>query len=205
VCERIPHTCSVMQAAYSILHNMLSTSSTFDAASRNLDFINYSIFAGPPRPDNPNNRFPPSLHICYQVVGVKDVSEFLVHMCPNGCGHWWPQFVPAKEHNDCQGCGDCQCPNCNAFRFVQHRGVFDAAFPIFYFPDVFVQFFLNRQWYDAVNEARKAKKAPWFSSAEYKRLEEFFTKIGMTSEVCPPSGGLLHCCESSTMAHKAVH
>jgi hypothetical protein len=146
ICELIPHSCTVMQAAYSILHNMISTSSTFDAASRNLDFIAYSVFAGTPRPDNPHNRFPPSLHVCYQVVGVKDISEFVVHMCPKGCMHWWTQHVHASEHKGCQGCGTCRCPHCHSSRFHQVRGMWLPAHPVYYFPDAFEQFFLNRHW-----------------------------------------------------------
>jgi hypothetical protein len=195
VCELIPHSCTVMQAAYSILHNMISTSSTFDAASRNLDFIVYSVFAGTPSPDNPHNRFPPSLHICYQIVGVKEISDFVVHMCPKGCMHWWTHFVHASEHKGCQGCPTCRCPHCHGSRFHQVRGTWLPAHPVYYFPDVFEQFFLNRHWYDEVKAARQAKSAPWYKSPEYCRLEKFFEDRGIRHEVrlISLAAAALHC------------
>jgi hypothetical protein len=203
ICELIPGTCTVMQAAYSILHNMISTSSTFDAASRNLDFINYTIFAGPPRPDNPNNRFPPSLHVCYQIVGVKDVSDFAVHMCPNGCMHWWSTFVTPSDHKGCQGCSTCRCPHCNCPRYHLVKGQWRAMYPVYFFPDVFQQFFSNKHWYDAVAAARAAKAAPWYSTPEYQRLEQFFTDNGVTLEVRP--GTSRHCSLVSCTAEHTRH
>jgi hypothetical protein len=191
VCEKLApdSQCSVLQAAFSILHNMTTTGSTFDAAARHLDFINYTLLSSRPSPSNPHNRMPPSLHICQEIVGVSDISEFEVHMCPSitGCLHWWVQDEsvqnPTTHMAHCAGCSKCSCPKCGLKRFELVNGKAQPKAPVYFFPDVFQQFFYDRRWYEAIMRACQDRKAPWYSSPEFKRLEAFFRLHGLESKV----------------------
>lgn len=191
VCEKLPlgAACTVRQAAFHILHNMTTKSSTFSAAMDTLDFVCYALFDGDPRPDNPNNRMPPSVHVCCVVLGVRDISEFEVHMCPapEGCLHWFTKPAPvniAQHAAQCNGCDACRCPEpgCGASRFCKDGGKFVPAAPVYFFHDVFQQYFLNRVWYDRVQAARCAKTAPFYSSTEYKRVRDHLIARGFVEE-----------------------
>ena len=181
VCELLAPECqcTVRQAAFSIMHNMSKTSSTFDSASRGLDFVNYQLLGGSASPSNPNNRLPPSLHVCQQILGVLDISDYEVHMCPfnHGCLHWWTPTAhrvpdPAAHSTSCEGCKLCRCPSCNTPRYETANGRVRACLPVYFFPDVLQQFFYSRAWYLAVYAARQAQDAPWYQTREHTRLKD---------------------------------
>jgi hypothetical protein len=76
---------TVRQAAACIVHTITTTSCTFEAAVKIINSVGYGLLPRVPSPDNAENRFTPSLYVCYQVLQVPSVSEYEVHLCPSGC------------------------------------------------------------------------------------------------------------------------
>ena len=181
VCELLASECqcTVRQAAFSIMHNMSKTSSTFDSASRSLDFVNCQLLGFSASPANSNNRLPPSRHVCQQIMGVQDISKYEVRVCPShrGCLHWWTPTAhhvpdPSAHATSCKGCKLCRCSSCNTARYETANGRVRACLPVNLFPDVLQLFFYSREWYLVVNAARKAQDAPWYKTREHKRLKD---------------------------------
>ena len=137
------------------------------------------LLGGSASPANPNNRLPPSLHVCQQILGVQDISKYEVHVCPSnhGCLHWWTPTAhhvpdPDAHATSCNGCKLCRCPSCNTARYETANDRVRACLPVYFFPDVLQQFFYSREWYLAVNAARQTQDAPWYKTREHQRLKD---------------------------------
>jgi hypothetical protein len=85
VCELVTGSMTVREAAFSVLHLLHTTSCTFSSATKWLALTSWMIFNGHSAPDNPSNRFPPSLYVCNLVAGTPDLAKFEHHLCPEGC------------------------------------------------------------------------------------------------------------------------
>jgi hypothetical protein len=64
---------TVLKAAACVLHTIQGNSCTFEAATKQMDTVCYSLLQGDPSPDNPNNRYPLSMHVCSAVCWVCQV------------------------------------------------------------------------------------------------------------------------------------
>jgi hypothetical protein len=138
VCEDLPGL-TVRQAAFSILHTVHTQHTTFKSAQQMIHLACFGLLKskGCPSPTNPKNMFPTSLVICYKVTGVREISDFEIHLCPSDadCTHAFRAKVddPEDHLRGCKGCCDCQCPVCGTYRFVQEKGLLLPGFMLYFF------------------------------------------------------------------------
>jgi hypothetical protein len=98
----------------------------------------------PPDPAGFRNCWPPSLECCEAVLKKPDLDRYLIHVCPNGCEHWWTHMPDYKRHfKDCQGCSQCRCPHCDGHRFVHDRHGLRGGARCWFFHDAFQQMMLD--------------------------------------------------------------
>lgn len=146
---------------------------------------------GKPDPAGFRNCYPPSIAACEAILGVPNLSRYLIHVCPTGCEHWWTFMPKASEHfKDCHGCPECRCPHCGAARFVHHkkRGVTGQSM-CWLFCDAFQTMMLEPDIAEAVLKGQAARNDQTVpnthphkpSLAKYKeggRLQEELPKSG---------------------------
>lgn len=117
---------------------------------------------GEPDPAGSSNCYPPSIDACEAILGVGDLSKYLIHLCPTGCEHWWT-FMPdyGSHYQRCYGCDLCKCLHCGANRFRQDskRGIRGAAM-CWLFADVFQTMVLDAELAAAVLQGRAARNDP---------------------------------------------
>jgi hypothetical protein len=150
------------------------------------------MLPGVSSPDNAENRFPPSLYACYQVLQVPSISKYEVHLCPSGCFfpfEPFPDNVDVSAHlQSCTGCMLCCCPCCSAarFRFERSRATPNAMCYLFH--DVLQQAALTEDWFTRVSCARAKRLSPWYHSSEGQKCLKHLEEHGypMASVRCPP-------------------
>jgi hypothetical protein len=99
---------------------------------------------GPPDPTGFRNCWPPSLEICEAVLKKPDLDRYLIHVCPNGCEHWWTRMPDFKRHfKECQGCAQCRCPHCDGHRFLHDKHGLRGRASCWLFHDAFQQMMLD--------------------------------------------------------------
>lgn len=114
---------------------------------------NSRMFGGSASPDNPLNRYPPSLFICRKVLGIDSLDAYERHLCPCGCDYQYPnQRRPEwKEHARLRRCGEdcplCRCPKCGAWRFIElDGGIIEPANVYYFLLDAIDQLYLDPVW-----------------------------------------------------------
>ena len=140
------------------------------------------MLRGTPAPDNPGNRFPPTLHVCELVLGVPSSSKYEVHLCSNGRFMRFEALErtdsPAEHLASCNGCALCRCCQCDAARYELVQGRLRPASVVYLLADVFEQFFLDAEWYAKVAPARAAKAAAWYASPDGKACTAKLLELG---------------------------
>ena len=171
---------TVRQAAAGIFHILNVTSQTFEAARQHMLLIAYGRLQGNPSPNNPNNRFPPSRHVCSLILGVPDLASYEVHLCPEGCCVRFGQLAgsPSEHLAACGGCALCECRLCGAARYAVVDGRTVAVLMCYLLHDVFKQFFLDADWYAKVAPARAQHSADWYRTPEGKRCTAALLALG---------------------------
>jgi hypothetical protein len=133
-----------------------------------------------PSPDNAENRFLPSLYLCYQILQVPSVTEYEVRLCPSGCLF---RLEPLPDNLDvcahlqsCTGCMLCCCSCCSAPRFRYERSKASPNAVWYLFHDLLQQAALTTDWFTKVSCARAKRLSPWYHSSQgqkcLRRLEE---------------------------------
>lgn len=141
------------------------------------------LFPGSPAPDNPRNRYPPSIHLCRAVLGVGSLDDYEVHVCPAGCPHRYPHMTRSQwqEHAALQLCGAdchrCKCPQCGASRFMQlENGAYEPAAPCYFFPDALQQLYYDPVWVRHVEKGHQL--SAFVRSHEGQRVQQRLTELG---------------------------
>lgn len=172
---------TVLTAAACIVHTMTSTSCTFETAKSMIDTTAFGLLPGAPSPENVDNRFPPSMYVCYQILQVPSLSEYEVHLCPEGCLF---KFDPVPDNIDlsahvrsCGGCKHCRCP-CGARRFHMERGKVIPTAMCYFLHDFVEQFFWSEEWYSRVSRSRAQRLSPWYRSHEGKNRMQRLQELG---------------------------
>lgn len=145
-------------------------------------------------PGNLNNRFPPSIYACQEILHVPNAKTYEFHVCSRGCVHWWAYMDGASQHlQTCQGCRRCQCPHCHSERYKlegarcrirEHEHV-EPAQKCWFFFDVFYHMFLDEYWVAEVQHSREQKLSAFHQTPENDRLDEALQKDGFDpKKVC---------------------
>lgn len=113
---------------------------------------------GEPDPAGFSNCYPPSIAACEAILQVPDLSTYMIHLCPNGCEHWWTFMQDFKRHyKDCGGCHLCRCPHCDAHRFVYDKKGLRGRQVCWLFFDVFQTMMLDPELAQVVLEGQAAR------------------------------------------------
>lgn len=163
-------------------------------------------------PGNANNRFPPSIYACQEILHVPDAKTYEFHVCPRGCVHWWGFMEHTAQHlKHCKGCAKCQCPHCNAERFCyscrrtsirvdQHV---EPSQKCWFFFDVFHHMFLDTSWVAAVNRSREQKLSAFHQTKEDSRLDDALELRGFDrKKVIAPSHCQFHAATCPVMTRR---
>jgi hypothetical protein len=149
---------------------------------------------GPPDPEGFSNCWPPSLECCEAVLKKPDLDRYLIHVCPNGCEHWWSHMLDYKRHfKDCQGCELCKCPHCDGHRFIKDKHGLRGSARCWLFHDVFQQMLLDADLASHILRGRTCRNddavpntypmKPSFSKyREGKRLSQELPNMGWDME-----------------------
>lgn len=186
VSANMPNSISCREYAY---HHMMQwrrgSQVTKQQIESNLAFNAYGLqkrsveLNGPGRH---NNRFPPSVYACKEILMVPQAESYEFHVCPRGCVHWWAFMQSPSEHlRHCQGCKLCVCPHCKSQRYVlppggqcklrQQQHV-EPAQKCWFFFDVFYHSCMDEDWVSAVLHSRKNSLSSFHQSPEESRLNE---------------------------------
>jgi hypothetical protein len=135
----------------------------------------------PNGPGLQNNRFPPSIHACGEILNVQDAETYEFHVCSRGCIHWWGYQKHASQHlKRCEGCANCQCPHCHSERYMLPSGGrsrvredqnVEPARKCWFFFDVFHHMFMDEEWVASVDDCRKHKRSAFHQTPEDTRLD----------------------------------
>jgi ferredoxin len=178
-----PNSATVGEVAFEHLHALRRGKSVSEAEA-SVKFHSTRVKGSQPAaPDNPRNRYPPSLYICRIVLNVPNLGRFEVHLCVDGCRtiFAWMSASECKKHaRECQGCDICVCP-CGAQRFLQDpANLGEPALYCYLMPDVFQMFMSDPVWvkhFQAVREQGDPLHA-LNGSAESVRLRAALEKHG---------------------------
>jgi hypothetical protein len=135
----------------------------------------------PNGPGLQNNRFPPSIHACGEILNVQDAETYEFHVCSRGCIHWWGYQKHASQHlKRCEGCANCQYPHCHSERCMLPSGGrsrvredqnVEPARKCWFFFDVFHHMFMDEEWVASVDDCRKHKRSAFHQTPEDTRLD----------------------------------
>lgn len=183
---------TVLQAAF---HHVEAVHKGSTLAQVEIDIKRALSFYGPscgnPSPDNPRCRYPTSYYLCKVICDVSDLSDAEVHMCPNPkCPHMtaFPRMARPdllKHLRSCcsPACTTCTCP-CGGHRMTQPaRGCTpEPQAPCYFFADVFQQFFLDSEWYEAAAGAQRSRQGNFYSNPEGQRILAQFSAAGVSPD-----------------------
>jgi hypothetical protein len=175
------HKFTVREAAFGIMQLLATTTETFAAASQWMQMTAFGLLPGQPGPENPQNRFPCSIQACQQVLGVPNLAEYEVHVCPEGCLKRYAALpsgeIPATHFESCRGCRLCVC-DCGAQRFHIVKGKVAPVAMAYLLHDVFQQFFYDPMWLASVSTAREQQSSSWHQTAACKELNRTLISMG---------------------------
>lgn len=145
------------------------------------------MFGGNSAPDNPRNRYPPSLYICRLILGVSDLDAYEQHLCPGGCVHVFPHLRKRewKAHADraCE-CASCRCPCCGASRWERlDGGKVQPALRCYFLDDALQMFFKDPVWTRHVEAGRGRDDAAFWRTPSGQRVSQALRESGTTDEV----------------------
>jgi hypothetical protein len=153
-----------------------------------LRFSAHCLQPGEPNgPGNKNNRFPPSIYACQEILKVPRAKTYEFHVCTQGCVHWWGFMEHASSHvRNCGGCDLCRCPHCSSERYilttdrksVKDHAHIEPAQKCWFFFDVFHHMFLDEEWNTSYFTSTFHKLSPFHKTAENARLDKALQEQG---------------------------
>jgi hypothetical protein len=137
--------------AYNHLRGFRDNVQSKSSADQTLYNNAYGLLENPPDPDpgGVENCYPPSLAACQALLGVPLLEYYEVHLCPNGCIHWWFYMPKLVEHfNSCTrtNCPDCICPHCKSPRLIKDKKGIHGAMRCWFFFDCLHVKALDADW-----------------------------------------------------------
>jgi hypothetical protein len=189
VTANLPNSATCREYAYFHLKRWRSGSGVSKShAEETLRYFAHAYQKGEPNgPGMQNNRHPPSLYACQEILDVPDPETYEYHVCSRGCTHWWSHMNnPAQHLRSCDGCSKCQCPHCHSERYkllnarsrLRDSQYVEPAQKCWFFYDVFYHMFLSIEWVTAVLNSQQNKQASFHSTPENARLRECLPKHG---------------------------
>lgn len=142
-----------------------------------------AMFGGHSHPNNPQNRYPPSLTICRTILGVHSLDGYEENVCPNGCRHVFPHMSRAawQEHAQLQLCSRncplCRCKYCKAWRFSKlANGKLEASAKCYHLRDAFQMLFWDPTWVRWMLLGQQSSR--YTSSPEGQRVRSALSGLG---------------------------
>jgi hypothetical protein len=168
---------TVREVAFLVLDELKSNTTTFEATTRWLRMLSQAdVLPGPSGPFE-SNKWPRSLYVCRSLLRVPDVSEYEVHVCPEGCRFYFEKLKHPDVHlAACSGCSNCRCPLCGAHRYqVTEGSVAVPASKCYFLYDVIELWMLDECWVEELQRAQNAAQteqcSAWHRSKEFARID----------------------------------
>jgi hypothetical protein len=188
--ENLPNSINCRQYAYYHMKRWRHAAGVSKSHTEGtLKFYAYEM--QPDEPNGPglqNNRYPPSIHACGEILSIPDAQTYEFHVCSRGCVHWWGYQEHASQHlKHCGGCSRCQCPHCHSERYllpldgrskVREDQSVEPARKCWLFFDLFHHMFMDEEWVASVDNCRKHKLSAFHQTPEDIRLDNALKNNG---------------------------
>lgn len=180
---------TVREIAFLVLDELKNNTTTFEATGRWLRLLAHAeVLPGHSGPSEAN-KWPPSLFVCRSLLSVPDLSEFEVHVCPEGCRFYFAKLsYPDMHLSACPGCRLCRCPLCGGQRYVKAGCRAIPASKCYFLRDVIQEWLLDADWTEQLCRSLTVCEdecAAWHASKEYARVDAVLDELiesGSTSD-----------------------